>query len=217
MTTHIFLADDHCILLEGLHLLLDAQPNLNVVGEANNGHDAVQQVLKLQPDVALLDINMPELNGIEATRQIVIRNAKTKIIILSMHTSNEHIYQALYAGAQGYILKGCRKEELLEAIATVLAGERYLSRKISNELINDYLVQRAKVEKETPLAQLNEYDREIIQLVAEGKSSAMIAESLSLSKKTVDAYRSRLMQHLGLTDLPSLVKFAILHGITSLQ
>ncbi|MFN8491562.1 MAG: response regulator transcription factor [Caldilineaceae bacterium] len=216
MSINVFLADDHGVMRAGLRLLLESQPDLKVMGEADNGRQAVREINQRRPDVAILDIGMPELNGIEAARQINENGVKTRMIILSMYASSEHIFQALQAGALGYVLKCSAGEELIEATRAVHHGQRHLSRKISDELIADYLFQRAKLEQPNPLAQLSLREREIIQLVTEGKSSATIGEMLALSTKTVETYRSRLMQKLNLNDLPSLVKFAIQFGITTL-
>ncbi|MDX1520085.1 MAG: response regulator transcription factor [Anaerolineae bacterium] len=217
MSITIFLADDHAVVRDGLKALLEAEPDFAVIGDAANGREAVQRVTQLQPDVVILDIAMPDLNGIEATRQIIEASPDIQAIILSMHASTEHIFRALQAGAKGYLLKESAGLEVVEAIRTVQGGQRYLNHKISEELIEDYLRQRQAGEAEGPLARLSPREREILQLVVEGKSSADIAEILSLSSKTIDTYRSRLMQKLGIEDLPALVKFAIQHGLTSLE
>lgn len=217
MTITIFLADDHGIVRDGLRLLLNAHPTLQVIGEAANGRDAVRQVLKLRPQIAVLDLAMPELNGIEATRQIHEGCPNTQVIILSMYASSEHIYQALKAGARGYVLKEAAADELVNAVHTVHTGYRFLNQKVSEELISDYLNNHTMLAQVSPLAQLTDREREVLQLVVEGKTSSEISELIAISPKTVDTYRSRLMQKLGIKDLPALVKFAIQHGITSLD
>lgn len=217
MTIKIMLADDHGIVRAGLHLLITSQADLAVVGEVANGREAVREVARLHPDIAVLDIAMPELNGIEATRQIHEASPATQVIVLSMYASRDHVYHALQAGARGYVLKEAAGDELIEAIHTVHAGRRHLSPKITDELLDDYLDQPAHGEKATLLDQLSSREREVLQLVVEGQSSATIAEALFLSPKTVESYRSRLMQKLGITDLPSLVKFAIQQGIITLE
>jgi DNA-binding NarL/FixJ family response regulator len=217
MTITIFLADDHGIVRDGLRLLLNAHSTLQVIGEAANGRDAVRQVLKLRPHIAVLDLAMPELNGIEATRQIHEGCPTTQVIILSMYASSEHIYQALKAGARGYVLKEAAADELVNAVHTVHAGHRFLNQKVSDELISDYLSNHTNLAQSSPLAQLTDREREVLQLVVEGKTSSEISELIAISPKTVDTYRSRLMQKLGIKDLPALVKFAIQHGITSLD
>jgi DNA-binding NarL/FixJ family response regulator len=211
----IFLADDHAVVRDGLRYLLEAQPDLTVIGDAANGRDAVRQVAQQCPDVVIMDIAMPELNGIEATQQIRQSCPATQVIILSMYATVEHIGRALQAGALGYVLKESAGLEVVEAVRAVQAGRRHLSQKISNQVIDNYVRQREAGSATNRLDRLSLREREILQLVVEGKSSAEIAKVLSLSPKTVETYRSRLMRKLGLKDLPSLVKFAIQHGLTS--
>jgi len=213
----VFLADDHAVVRDGLRVLLEAQPDIRVVGDAANGREAVRQLVRLRPDVAVIDIAMPELNGIEATQQIGEVCPSTQIIILSMHSTTEHIFRALQAGACGYLLKESAGIEVVNAVRTVHAGHRYLSQKISDRLIDDYVSQRQDAAAKSPLARLSPREREVLQLVVEGKSSAEIADTLSLSVKTVETYRTRLMHKLNISDLPGLVKFAIQHGLTSLE
>lgn len=217
MTIRIFLADDHGVVRAGLRLLLETQPDLSVIGEAADGRQAVSEVIRLRPDITVLDLAMPEMNGIEAVRQIRAECPGVEIIILSMYKAHEHIYQALKAGARGYVLKEAAGEELIEAIRTVYAGGRHLSPKISDELIEDYLAQHRLGEMDSPIERLSSREREILQLVAEGKTSTVIANLLTLSPKTVETYRSRLMQKLALNDLASLVKFAIQQGLVTLE
>ena len=217
MTITVFLADDHAVVRDGLRLLLEAQGDITVVGAAANGRLAVRQVGQLRPDVVVMDIAMPELNGIEATRQIRQRQLPTQVVILSVHSTAEHVFRSLQAGARGYLLKESAGTEVVNAVRAVHAGRRYLSQKISDGVIDGYLQQRQIVEAESPLARLSPREREVLQLVVEGKSSADIADVLALSAKTVETYRSRIMQKLGIGDLPGLVKFAIRQGLTSLE
>ncbi|MEZ4736172.1 MAG: response regulator transcription factor [Caldilineaceae bacterium] len=217
MTITVFLADDHGIVRDGVRLLLNAQPDIRVVGEAANGREAVRQVARLRPHIAVLDLAMGELNGVEATRQIRAVCPETQVIILSMYASSEHIYQALNAGARGYVLKEAAADELVNAVRTVQAGQRFLNPRVADELVAHYLDNRTLLAQESPLAQLTDREREVLQLVVEGKTSGEISELIAISPKTVDTYRSRLMQKLGIKDLPALVKFAIQHGITSLE
>lgn len=217
MTITIFLADDHGIVREGLRLLLNAQPDIHVVGEAANGREAVHKVARLHPDIAILDIAMDELNGIEAARKIHETCPDTKIIILSMYASSEHIYRALKAGARGYVLKETAAEELINAVHAVYAGQRFLTTKVTDELIGGYLNQHTTLTQASPLEQLSDREREVLQLVVEGKTSIEISALIAISPKTVDTYRSRLMQKLAIKDLPALVKFAIQQGITSVD
>ena len=217
MTITVFLADDHAVVRDGLRLLLEAQGDITVVGAAANGRLAVRQVGQLRPDVVVMDIAMPELNGIEATRHIRERQLPTQVVILSVHSTAEHVFRSLQAGARGYLLKESAGTEVVNAVRAVHAGRRYLSQKISDGVIDGYLQQRQIVEAESPLARLSPREREVLQLVVEGKSSADIADVLALSAKTVETYRSRIMQKLGIGDLPGLVKFAIRQGLTSLE
>jgi len=213
----VFLADDHAVVRDGLRFLLEAQPDVSVIGDAANGCQAVRRVARLRPDVVVMDIAMPELNGIEAAREIRQVCPSTQVVILSMHSTTEHIFQALEAGARGYLLKESAGIEVVAAVRAVHAGQRYLSQQISDSLIDDYVRQRQAAEAKSPLALLSPREREVLQLVVEGKSNAEIADILSLSLKTVETYRSRLMRKLGISDLPGLVKFAIQHGLTPLE
>jgi DNA-binding NarL/FixJ family response regulator len=219
MTIQIFLADDHAIVRDGLRMLLEAQPDLQVAGEATNGRDAVRQVSQLRPDVAILDITMPELNGLEAARQIRETCEDTQVIILSMHGSTAHVFRALRAGAQGYLLKASAGASVVDAVRAVHAGRRFLSPEIMEQVIEYSLHRQVGQNGETPdpLARLSPREREVLQLVVEGKSSAEIAGILYLSPKTVETYRGNLMKKLKLQNLPELVKFAIRHGLTPLE
>jgi DNA-binding NarL/FixJ family response regulator len=217
MSITVFLADDHAVVRDGLRFLLEAEHDIKVVGDAANGRDAVRRVVQLCPDVAIMDIAMPELNGIEAAREIGQVCPSTQVIILSMHSTTEHVFQALQAGARGYLLKESAGIEVVNAVRAVHAGHRYLSPKISDGLVDDYVRQRQAAEAKSPLARLSPREREVLQLVVEGKSSAEIAGILSLSLKTIETYRSRLMHKLGISDLPGLVKFAVQHGLTPLE
>ncbi|MBN1285926.1 MAG: response regulator transcription factor [Anaerolineae bacterium] len=217
MTIAVFLADDHAVVRDGLRLLLESQPDIQVVGDAANGREAVREIARLHPDIAVVDITMPELNGIEAARQIGAVSEGTQVVILSMHSTAEHVTRALQAGARGYLIKESAGREVVEAVRAVYAGRRYLSQRISDMVIEGYVNPQNSIELQSPLDRLSPREREILQLVVEGKSSNEIAELLALSSKTVDTYRSRLMQKLEIGDLPGLVKFAIQHGLTSLD
>ena len=210
----IVLADDHAVVRDGLRVLLQAQPDFEVVGDAANGREAMRLTQQLHPDVVVMDIAMPELNGIEATLQIHDVAPATQVLILSMHSTTEHIFRALHAGARGYLLKDSAGAEVVDAVRVVHAGRRYLSPKIASTVIDDYISERQRA---SPLDSLSRRERQILQLVAEGKSSAEAAAMLFLSPKTVDTYRSRMMQKLDIDDLPTLVKFAIQHGVTQLD
>jgi DNA-binding NarL/FixJ family response regulator len=214
MSIKIFLADDHAVVRDGLNALLDAQSDLSVIGTAANGREAVQQVHQLNPDVVVMDVTMPELNGIEATYQICRNQPEIKVVILSMHGNTEHIVRALQVGACGYLLKDSAGMEVAQAVRSVATGQRYLSQKISDKVIDAYVRQYDGCPDTAPLDRLSPRERETMQLVVEGKSTNEIAEILFLSPKTIETYRSRLMQKLDIHDLPSLVKFAIQHGLT---
>ncbi|NPU85835.1 MAG: response regulator transcription factor [Syntrophaceae bacterium] len=214
MKISVFLADDHTIVRDGLKYLLEADGDIKVVGEAGNGRDAVRAIRNLRPDVVIMDIVMADLNGIEATEQICREFPDMRIIILSMQSSTESILRALRAGARGYLFKESAGRELIQAIHAVLAGHRYLSAKVSDQVVGAYVKEdRFK----DPLSVLSSREREVLQLVVEGRTSAEIAGMLFLSVKTVETYRSRLMQKLNIRDIPGLIKFAIQQGLTSLE
>ena len=210
----VLLADDHAVVRDGLRALLEAQSDIEVVGNAANGREVVRQTRQLHPDVVVMDIAMPELNGIEATLQVHDVSPSTQVLILSMHSTTEHIFRALQAGARGYLLKDSAGTELVEAVRAAYRGRRYMSQKIATSVIDDYIAERHRT---SPLESLSPRERQILQLIAEGKSSAEVGTMLFLSPKTIDTYRSRIMHKLGIGDLPNLVKFAIQHGVTQLD
>ncbi len=212
----VFIADDHAVVRDGLAYIVNAQPDMEVVGGAGNGREAVALVRQLRPDVVIMDISMPELNGIDATAQISESVPEARVVILSMLGTAEHLFRSLQAGAQGYLLKESAGRVLVEAVRAVYAGHRYFSDEMTRLLVEDYVQQRETGPQTSPLDRLSRREREILQLVVEGKSSAEIAETLALSPKTVETYRSRLMSKLGIRDVPGLVKFALQHGLTPL-
>lgn len=214
MTITVLLADDHTIVRDGLKALLESQGDIRVIASTGNGREAVRLAGQHQPRVVVMDISMPDLNGIEATRQIRQANPDVQVIILSIHSTTEHIFRALQAGVIGYLLKESAGSELVSAVREAAEGRRYLSQKITETVLGDYLRQK---QEHSPLESLSEREREVLQLTVEGKTAAQVAEILSLSPKTVETYRSRLMQKLGVNDLPGLVKFAIQHGLTPLE
>jgi two-component system, NarL family, response regulator NreC len=211
MTIKVLLADDHSVLRDGLQALLHAQEGFAVVAHAQDGREAVRKTAELKPDVVIMDIVMPELDGIEATRLIHASSASTQVVILSMYSTSEHIFRALQAGAKGYLLKESAGAELLAAVRSVHAGRRYLSQKITENVLDNYVRDHHPTD---PLGKLSSRERQILELVAAGKSTADIAGKLFLSPKTVDTYRSRLMQKLGIDGFAGLVKFAIANGLT---
>ncbi len=204
------IADDHTLVREGLRSVLAAHANIDVVGFAANGREAVREALRLRPEVVLMDISMPELNGIDATRQLLDRTPAAKVIILSMHATIEHYYRAVRAGARGYLLKESATEEIAEAVRTVHVGRQFISRRITASF-------QTQAGTDTPLDSLSRREREILQLVAEGHCSAKIGALICISPKSVETYRSRLMQKLGMRGMPDMVKFAIRHGLASLE
>jgi DNA-binding NarL/FixJ family response regulator len=213
----VFLADDHTVVREGLRLLLEAQGDLKVVGEAADGRETVRLVKQMCPDVVVMDIAMPELDGIRATKEIRVSCLATEVVILSIYSSSEHIFQALRAGARGYLLKESAGKEVVEAVRSVYAHRRYLCRQITETVIDDYVRRYEALPVKSPLESLSSREREILQLIVDGKPNTEIAKILSLSIKTVETYKSRLMEKLNIRDLASLVKFAIHHGLTSVE
>jgi DNA-binding NarL/FixJ family response regulator len=200
-----------------MNALLEGEHDIEVVGTAANGRDTVRRVKELNPDVVVMDIAMPELNGIEATVQICESCPSTQVIILSMYDSSEHIFRALRAGAKGYLVKESAGREVIKAVRFVHSGLRYLSKSIEEKVIDDYVLYRQSASAESPMEKLSSREREILHLVVEGKSSKAISEILPISPKTVETYRSRLMKKIGVKDLPGLVKFAIQHGLTPID
>jgi DNA-binding NarL/FixJ family response regulator len=213
MPVRILIADDHAVIQEGLKMILEARGDMLVIGTADNGRDAISKAQALNPEIIVMDIAMPELNGIEATRRIRETLPGTKVIILSMHNSVEHVYRSMRAGAHAYVLKECASTEIVRAVYAVTKGIHYYGTGVEKPQAK-YYADNQPVCK-SPLDSLSRREREVLQLVVEGKTSAQIARTLSLSPKSVETYRSRLMLKLGVDNLPSLVKFALLHGITS--
>jgi DNA-binding NarL/FixJ family response regulator len=217
MPIKVFLADDHAVVRDGLRFILGTQADMEVVGEAATGRQAVEQVIQTKPDVVVMDIAMPELNGIEATREILRSCPSTHVVILSMHSTREHISRAFQAGALGYILKESADEEVVIASRAVHAGRRYLCQSLTETVVDEFVLRKDTDAIKSPLDRLSSREVEILQLVVEGKTSANIASILFISPKTVETYRSRLMEKLGVSNLPELVKFAIEHGLTTLS
>jgi DNA-binding NarL/FixJ family response regulator len=209
----ILLADDHAILCDGLRFLIETQKDMSVAGMATHGRQAVAMAKDLHPDLVLMDVSMPGLNGIEAARQIHALHPDIILLMLSMHADMEYVHRALQAGAQGYILKETAGAEVLQAIRDGMGGKTYFSPKITEKM----LVNLSLVQKRGPLDRLSAREREVLQLTVEGRTSLEIAALLTLSPKTVETYRSRIMTKLDLDSLPALVKFAIQHGLTGLE
>ena len=213
MTISVLIADDHGVVAEGLKHLVEAQPDMEVIALVEDGREAVRVAREARPDVVLMDLSMPELNGADATRAIVANDPACRVIVLSMYAEREYVRRALKAGAVGYVVKRSAAKEVVEAIRAAHAGQRYLSAKVADVVIEDY----GSDDKDDLLNKLSTREREVLQLIAEGRTGAEIAERLTLSQKTVETYRARLIEKLGIRDVPGLVRFAIQRGIVSLD
>jgi DNA-binding NarL/FixJ family response regulator len=211
--TRVLLADDHSLVRAGLRKLLESVPDLEVVGEVGDGLALLALVAQLQPDLVLMDIAMPGLNGLETTARVMKDWPRTRVLILSMHQNEEYVRQALRHGAAGYLLKDAAPLELDQALAAVLRGDTYLSPAVSKGVLNDY-VQRLRSE-EPPAAQLTPRQREVLQLVAQGLSTKEIARRLDLSVKTVDTHRTQMMKQLDIHEVAGLVRYAMRVGLIS--
>ena len=216
MSLKILLADDHRIMRDGLRSLLEKQPDMEVVAEADNGRTAIKLSRKLRPDVIVMDINMPDLNGIDATRQIVDEFPEIKVVAFSMHTDQQFVTGALKAGVSGYLQKDSAFEELDRAIHSVVADQIYLSPKIAGGVVKDYVEKMLMAESADP-ALMTEREREVIQLYAEGHTTKQIADCLNISIKTVETHRRKIMEKLNVTSIAELTKFAIREGLTTLD
>ncbi len=217
MMIRVLVADDHAIVREGLCIMLGNQPDMQVVGSATNGREAVQLVDKHVLDVIVIDISMPELNGIDAIEQMLPGHPNLRVVVLSIHETKPYVYRALRAGAKGYLLKETAGLEVVDAVLAVHRGERYLSQRISELLLDAAFLHLESSTDFSPLETLSPREREILQLVAEGKTSQQIGERLFISPKSVDTYRSRLMHKIRVDDMAGLVKFAIQQGLISLE
>jgi DNA-binding NarL/FixJ family response regulator len=209
----VLIADDHGVLAEGLRSLIEAQAGLEVVALARDGRDAVRRALAMQPDIVVMDNAMPVLNGTEAARMIRARSPRILVVMLSMYSDSVHVQRAFQAGAGGYVLKASAANEVVRAIRTVHGGRRYLSAPLADALLERMASEHA----EDPLSRLSARERQVLQMIAEGRSIVAIAGVLSLSRKTVETYRARMMAKLDLGDLAALVKFAIRHGVVPLD
>jgi len=217
MSIKILLVDDHKIMREGLRSLIEKQAGMEVVAEAENGHIALKLTRKFKPDVIVMDINMPGLNGIDASRQIVAEFPGIKIIAFSMHADSHFVAGALKAGVSGYLQKDSAFEELAKAIRTVVANQTYLSSQIAGEVVKGYVEKLAADESAAPAAFLTVREREVLQLYAEGRTSKEIADLLNISIKTIDTHRHHIMEKLDITSIAELTKFAIREGLTTLD
>jgi len=204
----ILLADDHAVVRQGFRMILNAHSDLEIVGEAGNGREAVELAASLRPDVVVMDVTMPELNGIEATRRLVAENPHIRVVALSMHKDSVYVREILRAGARGYLLKESVADDLVAAVRAVATGEGYLSPAISNAVLDDY---RRHVTN--PIDLLSSREREVLQMLAEGKTNKEIAVTLNLSVYTVDAHRGRIMEKLNVHSINELVRFAVRNGL----
>ena len=211
----ILLADDHVIMRNGLRLLLERQPDLEVIGEAADGREAVDMAAAAKPNVVVMDVAMPRLNGVEATRQIVTRNPETSVVILSMHSDESYVLRSLKAGAQAYLLKDSAESDLIAAIYAVTSGKSFFSPGVRKILKEDYVYQLARLGAEDSYELLTPREREVLQLAAEGKSNKEIAALLNLSLYTVETHRTHVLQKLNLHSVPELVLYAVRKGIIS--
>jgi two-component system, NarL family, response regulator NreC len=211
----IVIAEDHTILREGLKALLSSEPNLEVVGEAEDGLTAIRQVAALEPDLLLLDLSMPKMNGIEAIRQVKQQSPGTRILVLTVHKTEEYVQASLAAGAEGYIIKDATRAELLLAITNVIAGKHYLSPEVSEKVIRGYLTGKKAMKLVTAGDTLTVREREILKLIAEGHKNKAIAEYLCISPKTVEKHRDNLMKKLDLHNSSDLTAYAMAKGIVT--
>lgn len=215
MNLRILLADDHTIVRQGLRALIEKQPGMEVVAEAEDGLETVRLAQDLFPDVVIMDISMPGLNGIEATRRVLERNSRIKVIALSMHSDRRFVLEILRAGASGYLLKDGAFEELVDAILAVVSGHTFLSTNVNDLVVRDYIAHLARAER-TAFSVLTSREREVLQLMAEGKTTKEIAAQLHLSVKTIETHRQQVMEKLNLHSIAELTKYAIREGLTTL-
>ncbi len=213
----VLLADDHAVVRAGLRLIVDSQPDMMVVGEASNGLEAIQKADELQPDVVVMDISMPNLGGLEATRRIRRQPDNAQVLMLTMHDSEQFFFQAIQAGASGYVTKSAPEWELLTAIRSVSQGNCYLNASVTTLLVSDYLERVKRGERGQPHDVLTDREREILNLVAAGHSNREIAQILNISEHTVHNHRARLMEKLGVHNRLELLKYALRQGIVTTE
>jgi DNA-binding NarL/FixJ family response regulator len=216
MNIKVLLVDDHAIIREGLCSLLEKQTEMEVIADTDDGRKARELVRELSPNIVIMDITMPGLNGIEATRQITAEFPDVKVIALSIHSKRRYVADMLSAGATGYILKECLFDELVAAIKAVAAGGRYLSPRITDVVVSDY-VKRLSASDDSPFEALKAREREVLQLIAEGKSTKQIALELHVSTKTIEANRRQIMDKLNIHSIAELTKYAVREGLTTIE
>jgi DNA-binding NarL/FixJ family response regulator len=217
MAITVVLVEDHHLVRSGIRSLLERSPEIQVIGEAADGREAIQLCQKLHPRIVLMDVAMPDLNGIDAARQICAELPEVRVIMLSMYDDRQHVFESLKAGAAGYVLKGGGVADLLLAIQTVNAGKNYLSAPLNDVVMNDYVRRAQGNIVNSDLEKISAREREVLQLIAEGNSSAEVAAVLHISVRTVDTHRQNVMDKLGIHSIAQLTKFAIRNGLTSLK
>lgn len=215
MTIRVLIADDHRVLYDGLKSLMEAQGDIQVLGYAQNGLEAVQLVRDLQPDVVVMDIGMSNLNGVSATLRIREEFPSIKVVILSMLASSEHVFQALKAGAIGYVVKEAAGADVIQAVRFAYEGRRYMSQQVSTLVLDDYMRLRNNQSEKSPMERLSAREREVLQMIVEGKSNIEISDALALAPSSVTTYRSRLMTKLSVNSLPELIRLALNNGFTA--
>ena len=213
--TRVLVVDDHAIVRQGLRAILDTEPDIEVVGEAADGREAVRKTMALRPDVVIMDVSMPRMNGLEATARIAKEIPEVKIVALTMHSSEEYVYSLLKAGARGYLLKESVSSDLIEAIHAVKAGGTYLHPAISTKVVDGYLKKPHAKSRQGMMDVLTPREREILQLIAEGHTNKEIAGLLVLSVKTIENHRTRIMDKLEIHNVAGLTRYAISHGIAT--
>jgi DNA-binding NarL/FixJ family response regulator len=213
----LLLADDHAVVRSGLRLLLESQPDMVIIGEAENGEDAIRRTKELEPDVVLMDIEMPGMNGIEAARQIKAQSPRTAVLALTMYEDDQYFFEMLRAGASGYVPKRAAPDELASAIRAVSRGEVFLHPSLAGRLVQDYLLRRDVESQEPPADELTPREQEVLTLIAQGLSNTEIAEQLVISSKTVDRHRENIMRKLNLHNRVDLVKYALRKGLIDLE
>ncbi len=216
MSIKILIADDHKIIREGLQSLLEKEDDMDVVALAENGREAIKKTRKIKPDIVIMDISMPDLNGIDATRQILAESSDVKVIALSTYSDKRYVEGMIRAGVSGYLLKDCAFEELSRAIHTVVKNQTYLSPGIAGTVVKSFIDRLSDHRFPDDSSELTEREREVLQLLAEGKSTKQIAACLNISVKTIETHRSKIMNKLNIHSIAELTKFAIREGLTSL-
>jgi two-component system response regulator NreC len=212
---HILIAEDHRIVRDGLRMLLQSEPDFVIVAEAENGREAVARAKETQPDVAILDISMPDLSGLEATRLIKTESPQTQVLILTMHESEEYFFRALQAGASGYVLKKAATQDLIAAARAVARGEAFLYPSVAKKLIGDYVRRIQPGTEESGYTSLSDREREVLLLLAQGLSNREIADRLAITQSTLQTHRSHILEKLGLRTTADLIKYAVQHGLVS--